>query len=1308
LFPDSLHIKTLRETLWAGREYGRASVFVGAGFSMNAEPAKTNPRPFPLWSNVTKALIENLRLPDSEATPPGHFPTPPSFGTSDTLRIAQEYEAAHGRQKLEQLLLNLIPDQEWEPGRLHNMLLSLPWADVFTTNYDTLLERSAKTITERRYSLVQVATEIPFAPRPRLVKLHGSFPSIRPFIFTEDDYRTYPRSFPPFVNLVQQSIMETLLCIIGFSGDDPNFLHWTGWVRDNLGTCAPRIYLCGILDLTDAKRRMLYDRNVTPIDLAPFFPRHRYPVPGMRHRTAMEWLLLSLEEGRPDDPILWPNPAERRDSFPPELPSVLPSEHAKPLREPYSPSSISQGDNSNTAAALKDAAQIWRHNRKLYPGWLIAPYRTRDHLKRFTEQWLNVVVNAVDKVEPHILLEVLDELNWRWETSLCSLTQEFADVMELAIESVNPFPDQSFVPPAKLNASPENLNEYDWPSIIDQWLRLAFAVLRFWREERRRDRVQKWVARLRALHALPSSFKARLCYELCLLYLGFGDSDSVRIELEKWSEEEQDPIWLARKAAIKVEAGDISTAAPLAELALRKVRSQAKGPDDIASLSREGWIILLLRAIDSQRGEQGVAEVPDSRGRLEFLAKFRCDPWAEIEHFQERLQQEQPLRSATPVRRRGFSPGTVTNTVNLGWIQSWTPYQFMRLTEEAPYPPFCGNTHLSHDSLGRIAINLANDDVVRTLSLITRLNSKKLIEAVLTRSRVASLSVETVNEMLESSLVIINEAEASLLQVAGRQDEPRHRKLLIDRFEVGMELLSRLAIRLSPKDCDRLLERSLELFRSEAVRSGRSSPKVLCSLMESVLMPMDHELLSRRILDLMSLPIPGSAGFAVHEPHDWPLIVDILPSITPAKIKRSRQVKWAQEVDKLIGALSESPLQTRGTPAMRLQRLNEYGLLTKRETERFAKALWSGTSEAGELPSLSPFSMLGLMELPEPVPGMAKERVKAHLLNSSIPCFRTERQDVSGKQAAVLTTEGANDQIIGGWLTLTARNQKDVMRPSRIDWSTGEAELIFVKVSAWWESEGRALAMKLPTFNGLDAIMFADPIKDRLQKIVELLRDVLIPRIGLRSAQAKPLQSLIEELHAANVPVHALLPALLKYKIRSVEEVELQLSDGLSSNDELVYLCAVRALVFWVRVNGPIESRPLGYAIPGPTESLLRQFEWNLASRRQPGLLISLDAASRILKGASKNAAQSLAQSACNALDKLTDEASYGIGRGVPKVVDDEDIPAVRERMARLASALLFRFPEYQVRVQRASASLKADPLPEVRSAIALNLEVSD
>lgn len=338
-FADQKYVEMIRTALWSGREFGRAAVMVGSGFSRNAAPVRVSARPFPLWGDLTRLLVERLD-PPPRGTEEYQRALARAEETSRALRLAEEFEAAFGRQKLEEWLLECIADADHQPDRLHRLLLQLPWADVFTTNWDTLLERAARHVVERRYDIVRAVGDIPTAMRPRVVKLHGSFPSNRPFIFTEEDFRTYPRRFAAFVNLVQQAIMEDVFCLLGFSGDDPNFLFWTGWVRDHLGPSAPRVYLCGLLNLNDSQRRLLDRRNVTPIDLSPLFPRQRFLDDGQRHRLAIEWFLLSLEAGRPGDPLSWPHPGAPLTEPSPELlpgnPPLGPS-HPQPQPERHAP-----------------------------------------------------------------------------------------------------------------------------------------------------------------------------------------------------------------------------------------------------------------------------------------------------------------------------------------------------------------------------------------------------------------------------------------------------------------------------------------------------------------------------------------------------------------------------------------------------------------------------------------------------------------------------------------------------------------------------------------------------------------------------------------------------------------------------------------------------------------------------------------------------------------------------------------------------------------------------------------------------------
>ena len=265
IVPDQSHIDRVRDALW-GRHGSGASVMVGSGFSRCALKTRPDAGEPPIWNEVAREMTKKLYPKSDRKGAKGESTA--TIATSYYLNLAQEYETAFGRSDLHYFLQQMIRDEDFRPGEAHSRLLQLPWHDVFTTNWDTLLERARSQVVDRPYSVVRDMDEIPLAQRPRIVKLHGSFPAQYPLIVTEEDYRTYPTRFAPFVNTVQQAMMETVFCLIGFSANDPNFLQWSGWVRDSLGALAPKIYLAGWLDLSPHRRRMLEGRGVVPIDLA--------------------------------------------------------------------------------------------------------------------------------------------------------------------------------------------------------------------------------------------------------------------------------------------------------------------------------------------------------------------------------------------------------------------------------------------------------------------------------------------------------------------------------------------------------------------------------------------------------------------------------------------------------------------------------------------------------------------------------------------------------------------------------------------------------------------------------------------------------------------------------------------------------------------------------------------------------------------------------------------------------------------------------------------------------------------------------
>ncbi|GIU36655.1 hypothetical protein TUM4637_35140 [Shewanella hafniensis] len=161
-FPETIraHLVQIAERLWSDR----AVVMVGAGFSKNASTA------YPSWFELGDILFEKAH---------GRRPDADEKSYLSLLKVAEDAEAVIKRPALDAVLMQHIPDNTVDPSALHETLLELPWADILTTNYDTLLERAQRKVTSRRYSTVYHQDDLAYQKKPRVIKLHGSFPSHR-------------------------------------------------------------------------------------------------------------------------------------------------------------------------------------------------------------------------------------------------------------------------------------------------------------------------------------------------------------------------------------------------------------------------------------------------------------------------------------------------------------------------------------------------------------------------------------------------------------------------------------------------------------------------------------------------------------------------------------------------------------------------------------------------------------------------------------------------------------------------------------------------------------------------------------------------------------------------------------------------------------------------------------------------------------------------------------------------------------------------------------------------------------------------
>ena len=373
--------------------------------------------------------------------------------------------------------------------------------------------------------------------------------------------------------------METVFCLIGFSGDDPNFLQWSGWVRDNLGEAAPKIYLAGWLDLSHHRRRMLEDRNVVPIDLARHPKAVRWPE-NLRHHYAMEWILSTLEQGRPYNVTEWPSLAIQQYAPIPEyLNPVDTVESTVPKDEPRKLAEIESGDLPDR---VRDTLEAWVHNRGIYPGWLVAPSQKRGTLSRNTQDWEPLILRVLPDFAPVERLQAIRELVWRYEILLERISSDLEsaavttlDLIDCEARTVDDHEDPKI----------------EWIDVRVAWRSIALALVTVARHRFDRDLFNQRIDILSPFLDDDPDVSHGVHHERCLWAIYSMDFKALEGLLEDWKTENCDPVWMMRKAAILVELGWDDKAKELIDHAVDSVRSMPADERSVAGPSREGWAL---------------------------------------------------------------------------------------------------------------------------------------------------------------------------------------------------------------------------------------------------------------------------------------------------------------------------------------------------------------------------------------------------------------------------------------------------------------------------------------------------------------------------------------------------------------------------------------------------------------------------------------------------------------------------------------------------------------------------------------------
>ena len=1125
-FQDQSHIDQVRDALWASYGSG-ASIMVGSGFSRNALNVRPGAGAPPMLLDVANVLHKRLypRAGDSDTVVVERIPS-----------LAQEYKTAFGRGNLHQLLQQLIRDDDLKPGEAHSRLLQLPWRDVFTTNWDTLLERTRPHVVDRAYSVVRDMDEIPLANKPRIVKLHGSLPAQFPLIFTEEDYRTYPTKFAPFVNTVQQAMMETVFCLIGFSGNDPNFLNWSGWVRDNLGDSAPRIYLAGWLSLSHHRRRMLESRRVVPIDLARHPKAQEWPE-HHRHHYATEWVLHTLERGRPYDFMYWPSPlSQPYEEIPEHLQPVVEVTSQQPKKEPADKPKV---DEDKLQERVKETLDIWRHNRQVYPGWLLFPTsEEREILKMRTDAWEPPILNALPTLTAVERINAIRELVWRREILLEPIFGELESAAEAALKSIN-------CQARTINGVAET--GIDWSAVREVWRTVALALVTAARFRFDADLFDKRTELLEPfVNDHPDAYH-RLHQERCLRAIYSMDFETLESLLEDWKVRDCDPIWMIRKAALLWESDRNDEAADLVKDALYAIRSIPDAEGSVAGASREGWALWSAFTIDNRQ---------EFRRRWHELAALKCDAKLEKDLIARKIKGSGEAREAPSFDLGGRSGGGLRFSNER---RDLAAYRAVRLSEVAGLPPVTKYNEpigftVASDILSSAAVEMATIQPELAIRLVLRVSNSETdntLERVLPRTRAATLSASSADILSDICIDMINYAAPRLVTADGRSRSIPW----ITRMRVATEVLSRLALRVTSEKAEGFLNIGLQCIQSHKVAQEFWLHKSLDNLLRRTWRVLPKDRRAARGVELLMSPILGMENFTTAVADFFPDPGEFLQSDDLSSVRTpENDGQWSDTVNFLIRGL-EGDVEARKRALSRILMVFEAELLTESELSAVAQALWSERyTSLNSLPAGTHLPDWIFLWLPEPNPGTAEQLFRLKWLSGDIGKFKNITQSDSNTFSASWGTRPENPDKLEDvlWNVGTAISALQNFG-SPLQLSGDERKYVASLVEHWTDADFPSHSIRYFQTAARESTVWALP------GLRSILPEVVIPPpVGER------LFEKLKKLTDSGTPCFELVHSLVRTIPDRIDELINWLWIGLASDDEALAESAIAGLHSWL------------------------------------------------------------------------------------------------------------------------------------------------
>ena len=673
-------------------------------------------------------------------------------------------------------------------------------------------------------------------------------------------------------------------------------------------------------------------------------------------------------------------------------------------------SNTQQDKRQDDGDLLIQQIRAWRHNRGLYPGWLVAPYQTREKVWTYTRGWLKVAVDAVETWPAVHSILLWRELSWRFGICLQIFPDGVIDLIQKATDDIqNQFvhlSNQEKLGFAASNGWPDSLI----PSNIElreDWIECNLVQLGGFRIRPDIHAFQALADTLLNLEFLTQDQRSCVLYHSCLAALSELDRERVSALLEIWPNHPDDPYWLVRKAAVLIELGERESAISSATDALERIRRRKQlSKTDYWKLSREGWCLRFLYQLDSvdrfaKRGKATTQhlDVKAQQRQLDReLEIARCSPDTELRLLEERISKRSPPEMSPFSTYRVLNPpdfdsGWTGQSIRMGGVDpiaSLAPaINVLSICDATGVHPQLGNVIFFSDAF-KSAMQWIRDEFPGLWFAFAlrfggigigkdRDPSGNEKHDAIRRTTLEKLPLDHIQRLFTAA---VQESERLVAQAESTERNELTYKSIWTAVQLN-DVITRLSLCLEEDEREKIIPIVLKWVRIRAFRSHPSEEKIIRNLTIRVVPYLTaRQLSSWTSRFLVEFPLLSDSD---NSSARWPEPIEYFPKSKASSLSR-RDIKGLHTaVRKLTEHVSSSDIRMRTGAALRLLYAYEWGLLSESERRSFQSALWERTDPQG-LPVIDDDNVAKFVHLEWPVdqPERPIEGLRAWILSRSV------------------------------------------------------------------------------------------------------------------------------------------------------------------------------------------------------------------------------------------------------------------------------------------------------------------------------------